>query len=115
MGKKEGTICTVRCVKLLQDILLPATECKSASTQQTHIQYLELILTTLSIAIADVATDFNKGNDIPDINHGIRKVFIGKQVTKFKNAADVIVSKNGKDNRQYDFQVNDMVKLKESI
>lgn len=66
----KASICSERCDKLLPDILLPATECKSADTQQTYFQYLEQI---------------------------------GKQITKFKNSANVIVSKNGKDNRQYNF------------
>lgn len=49
-----------RCAKLFQDIILPATECKSADTQQTYFQYSEHILTTLSSAIADVVNDIDK-------------------------------------------------------
>lgn len=101
--KKEASVCSARCTKLFQDILSPAAECKSADTQQIYFQYLEQLLTTLALATADAATDINNGTDILNINHGIKNVFTGKQVAKFKNSANVIVSKNGEVNHQYDF------------
>lgn len=101
VAKNEAGIYAARCTKAFQDILTYASKCDSPQSQETYFQFLEQILTTLSFAIADMISDINNGTDISNVNNGLKSVFTVKQVKKFINFADVIVSKNGEVSQQY--------------
>lgn len=98
--KKEAGVCSARCTKALQDILAHTSEVESADVQKTYFQFLEQALTMLSLATNDIVTAINQGEDVLNINQGLKDIFDGKQVTKFKKSGIVIVSKNGEVNWQ---------------
>lgn len=93
--KKEAGVCSARCTKALQDILAHTSELKSADTQKTYFQFLEQALTMLSLATNDIVTAINQGEDVLNINHGLKGIFDGRQVTKFKKSGIITVSKEG--------------------
>lgn len=101
VSKKEASICAGRCTKALQGILSYAPKCDSSSAQKVYFQFLEQVFTALSFASSDMISEISKGTDILNINKGMKNIFTGKLITKYKNSADVIVSRNGDVSRQY--------------
>lgn len=93
--KKDASLWSARCARAFQDILSRASGFDSAEMQKTYFQFLEQLLTMLSLLSADVATDIRQGEDILNINHGLKAVFNGKQVARFKSSPNIMVSKEG--------------------
>lgn len=93
--KKDASVWSARCTKAFQNILSYASALESADAQKIYFQFLEQLLTMLSYATADAVEDIKQGEDILNINHGLKAIFNGKQITRFKNSADIMVSKGG--------------------
>lgn len=88
--------CSARCTKAIQNILAHIAEFENADTQNTYLLFLTQILTTLDLAINDAATSILQGENVLDNNQGLKSIFNGKQVTKFKNSGRGPYSNNGK-------------------
>lgn len=95
LPKKEAFLWSARCTKAFQDIISYASKFDSSEMQKTYFQFLEQLLTMLSLLSADVVTDIKQGEDILNINHGLKTIFSGKQITRFKSSSNIMVSKEG--------------------
>ena len=93
--KGEADTYSARCAKALLDILSRPAEFDSPEAQKTYFEFLEQVLTTLTLALDDVATAINQGENILNVNQGLKSIFDGKQVTRFKKSNYVMVSKDG--------------------
>lgn len=93
--KKDASIWSARCTKAFQNILSSASAFESADMQKTYFQFLEQLLTMLSLVSADAIADIRQGEDVLNINHGLKDIFNGKQITRFKNSSNIMVSKGG--------------------
>lgn len=100
---KETIIQATKSIRALQDIFSQASGCKSTDAQKIFFQFLEQAFTTLSLAAVDIVTAINDERDILNINNGLKAVFTGKQVTKYKHSAHSLVADNGEVIQQLDF------------
>lgn len=98
--KRDASVWSARCTKAFQNILSSASAFESADEQKIYFQFLEQLLTMLSLVSADAVADIKKGEDILNINHGLKDIFNGKQITRFKNSSNIMVSKDGAVTRQ---------------
>lgn len=106
MPKREAGVCSARCTKALQDILAHTSELESDNAQRIYFQFMEQLLTMLALATNDVVAAINQGEDVLNINQGLKSIFDGKQITKFKKSGIVTISKYGEvtwQNNLFDF------------
>lgn len=99
---KETIVNATKSIRALRDILLQASRCDSSDAQKIYFQFLEQAFTTLFLAAVDIITDINNGTDVLNINNGLKKIFTGKQVKKFKDFGASLVSDTGEVAQQYD-------------
>ena len=100
--KRKSNELSGQCTKVLQDIISASSKCDTPEAQETYFRFLHQLLTTLQLAISDVTDSINNGVDVLNINTGLKEIFQGKQITKYKKSTNASVDGSGNVAFQYD-------------